>query len=464
MKNTLKQEERGNEEMTNDEDCITPPCGQSRSTSLDTLIFQRSRESSLPHLKKLPSTEPRNRRHSESAKGDAEKMAGNLTARRSQHRSFSNFMGSRRPRNNKSLNMLTQLAPVPETTTTSMAKIATIKAHLVIKANERQEKLKDEASLQSPLPFDRRYSLASTMRASKISCKGSRSMQNINSYRLPPVTLEPKKEPSVLDARTRWFWAFRIICHKNSLVREIGNPVAKSAFVSGDGDDHVTNFCDNFYETLHSERVRQIVSVSSEIRRFLTHKNRQDLSAEDRERLVQCLRLIPGFGKFDPAVQNHFLDTIEYSVHSRGTDVIKTGHLPLHIYFLLSGECDVYSLVKDPTTNRTLKVQGGYVKAGESFGLVNIVQKSTSRDKNVVCSVRTELLRVVRLRSLNDSFEALTHEWTIRISASTSNLWNLRTLKNFPIGQLFSLQSRFYTLYATRPSIKLPQHVQKYCS
>ncbi|KAJ3327484.1 hypothetical protein HDU76_011721 [Blyttiomyces sp. JEL0837] len=106
--------------------------------------------------------------------------------------------------------------------------------------------------------------------------------------------------------------------------------------------------------------------------------------------------------------QRELCACFQFDSYPAGTLIVKEGHDPMYVYFILSGQCEVFK------TKKNLKSRVNILNSGDFFGEH---PTATKRTVSVACTMLTELLKVPTHAYLNVLHMADSENIATRVSA-----------------------------------------------
>nr|KAJ3423113.1 hypothetical protein HK105_003138 [Polyrhizophydium stewartii] len=136
------------------------------------------------------------------------------------------------------------------------------------------------------------------------------------------------------------------------------------------------------------------MSLSARVREYFASE-RTDAQTEKMAQLLSFR--LHSFGSYSPHQQRQLCQMMQYEIHPQGRLVVKEGHRPYAVYFILSGQLDVF------TVTDNIKYRLNICKTGDSFGdrsfkIENdgVRELCPRRTASVSTMLETELLQVNR--------------------------------------------------------------------
>ena len=123
------------------------------------------------------------------------------------------------------------------------------------------------------------------------------------------------------------------------------------------------------------------------------YKETYERSSADLDYLERGISLLKCFNKYSPSVRRELCRAAKFESFQQGRMLIKQGHEPISMYFLISGTVEVVKSETDAKTGKVYTQTVAVLHPGDGFGDVALMNK-TKRTASAVCRTDVKLLRI----------------------------------------------------------------------
>ncbi|ALC49966.1 maker363 [Drosophila busckii] len=114
---------------------------------------------------------------------------------------------------------------------------------------------------------------------------------------------------------------------------------------------------------------------------------------EERKRLCMIIATQPCFSRLPPKIRARLVSVLHFMTINTDRVIVKEGDVPIHVYFIVSGEVEMIKSSYDKITKKVSKVTEAIVGSGDWIGDVEILEDCT-RINTYVTMTTCELLAI----------------------------------------------------------------------
>ena len=198
---------------------------------------------------------------------------------------------------------------------------------------------------------------------------------------LGKTAMTPAFQKKLLPMAERFRQAAKCVCKAVRNSKVDGRIGLRDVMRQQQGRDEELELMSNESHVLSSEAM------------YIWYKDTQQRTSADLDYLERGIALIKCFNKYTASVRRELCRVAKFECFQEGRMLLKQGHDPISMYFIISGTVEVVKSETDLKTSKTYTQTVAVLHPGDGFGDVALMNR-TKRTASAVCRSDVKLLRV----------------------------------------------------------------------